>query len=217
MILYELFYGKRSSYLYLRVFGYAAYTLNLYIKKVDKLAVRLEKLWLLRYDANIIYRLWNSIRRVVRILKDVTFNEAEMAISINIRNFLKEITTLITFIKITEIIEKASDISDADIADVNDINIILENIENAPFENIIIESAPVRRSTRHRKAIFKVVGANAMAANAVGVAEAPTTSADEGESEEEDYLPKAIIAKSSIANEDKPTYEEAMAGSEESQ
>jgi hypothetical protein len=58
--------------------------------------------------------------------------------------------------------------------------------------------------------------ANAVATNAVGVAEASTTSADE-ESEKEDYLPKVIIAKSPIANEDKPTYEEAMTGSEKFQ
>jgi hypothetical protein len=77
----------------------------------------------------------------------MTFNEVEIAISINIRNFSEEATTLITFIKIIEIIENAPDISDTDIADANDINIILENIENTSFENIIIESAPVRRST----------------------------------------------------------------------
>jgi hypothetical protein len=52
-----------------------------------------------------------------------------------------------------------------------------------------------------------------MAANAVEVAETPTISADKGESEEEDYLPKAIIAKLSIINENKSTYEKAMAGS----
>jgi hypothetical protein len=152
---------------------------------------------------------------MMRILRDITFNETEMAISINIRSFPKKITTFITFIKITEIIENAPNISDADIANINDINIIFENIEDTYFENIIIEPAPVRRSTRNRKAIFKAVGANAMAANAVGVAEAPTTSADEGESEE-DYLPKAMIAKTTIANENKSTYEEAMADSEES-
>jgi hypothetical protein len=44
MTLYELFYGKRSSYLYLRIFKYAAYILNLHIKKADKLTVKLEKL-----------------------------------------------------------------------------------------------------------------------------------------------------------------------------
>jgi hypothetical protein len=140
-----------------------------------------------------------------------------MIIFINIRSLPKETTTLITFTEITEIIEKIPNISDADIADANDINIIFENIEDTSFENIIIESAPVRRSTRHRKAIFKAVRANAMTANAVEIAEAPTTPTNERESEEEDYLPKAIIAKSIIINEDKSTYEKAIADSEKSQ
>jgi hypothetical protein len=154
---------------------------------------------------------------MMRILRDVTFNEAEMATSMNIRSLPEEATTLITSTETTEIIENAPNTSDADIADVNDANNTLENIEDAPFESITVDPAPVRRSTRHRKATFKAVGANAVAVNAMGVAEAPTTSADEGESEKKDYLPKAIIAKTIIANEDKPTYEEAMAGSEESQ
>jgi hypothetical protein len=42
MTSYELFYGKRFFYLYLQIFGCAAYILDSYIKKIDKLAVRLE-------------------------------------------------------------------------------------------------------------------------------------------------------------------------------
>jgi hypothetical protein len=61
------------------------------------------------------------------------------------------------------------------------------------------------------------VGANIVAANAMKVAEAPTISADERESEEEDYLPKTIIAKIIITNENKSTYEEVMANSEKFQ
>jgi hypothetical protein len=152
----------------------------------------------------------------MRILKNITFNETEMATFINIRNFSEEATTLTTFIKIIEIIENVSNINDANIADINNINIIFENIENTFFENIIIEFAPIRRSIRHRKAIFKIMGANVMAANAVGVAKAPTTSTDKGKSEEKNYLPKAIIVKTIIINEDKLTYEETMADSEKS-
>jgi hypothetical protein len=134
----------------------------------------------------------------MRILRDITFNETEIATSINI-------------------IEKASDISNADIADVNDTNIIFENIENTPFENITVEPAPVRRSIRYRKAIFKIVEANAMTANVVEVAETSIISADERESEEENYLPKIIIAKSFITNENKLTYEKAIADLEKFQ
>jgi hypothetical protein len=147
----------------------------------------------------------------------MTFNETEIATSINIRSLSEKATTFIIFIEIIEIIQKIPDISDIDIADTNDANIIFENIENALFENIIIELALIRRSTRHRKAIFKAVRVNAVAVNVVEVAEAPTTPTDEGESEKENYLPKAIIAKIIIANEDKPTYEEAMADLKESQ
>jgi len=62
------------------------------------------------------------------------------------------------------------------------------------------------------------VGANATVANAVETAEAPTTPADVEDllynCGDEDYPPQAMIAKSTTANEDKPTYEEAMASSE---
>jgi hypothetical protein len=137
----------------------------------------------------------------MRILRDITFNETEMATSMNMRNLLHETVTLIKFI---EIIENTSDINNA--------NTIFENAEDTPLKNITVEPAPVRRSIRHKKATFKAVGANA-----VGAAEAPIISADEEENEEEDYLPKAIIAKSTTTNEDKPTYEEAMANSEKFQ
>jgi hypothetical protein len=149
----------------------------------------------------------------------MTFNKAEMAISINIRSLPQEAITLTTFTEITEtteIIENIPNASDADIANANDTNTTLENIENAPLESITVEPAPVRRSTRHKKATFKAVGANAvgantMEANAVGAAETPTTPADEEESEKENYLPKIIIVKLTIINEDKLTYEEAIA------
>jgi hypothetical protein len=151
----------------------------------------------------------------MRTSRDVTFNEAVMATSMNVRSLPEEATTLTTSTEITEIIENAPDISDVDIADANDANIIFENIEDTSFENIIVEPASVRRSTRHRKATFKTVRANTVIINVVGIAETPTISADE-ESEEENYLPKAIFAKSSIANEDKLTYEEAIADSKKS-
>jgi hypothetical protein len=58
------------------------------------------------------------------------------------------------------------------------------------------------------------VEANVMGANAVEAAETSIISADEKESEEEDYLPKIIIAKSITTNEDKSTYEETIVSSE---
>jgi hypothetical protein len=56
---------------------------------------------------------------MMRILKDMTFNEAEIAIFMNVRSLSEKTTTLITSTKITEIIEiieNAPDISDTDIA-----------------------------------------------------------------------------------------------------
>jgi hypothetical protein len=145
------------------------------------------------------------------------FNETDIITSINIRSLLKKATTLITSTETTKIIENAPNISNTDIADTNDTNTILKNIENTLFENITIEPASIRRSTRHKKATFKAIGANVITANTVGIAEAPATPANERKSEEENYLPKAIIAKTTIANENKPTYEEAIANSKKSQ
>jgi hypothetical protein len=153
----------------------------------------------------------------MRILKNIIFNKAEMATSMNIRSLPEKTTTPTTFTEITEIIEKIPNISDADIADVNDINIIFENIENTPFENITVEPASIRRSTRYRKAIFKIMEINTVAVNIVGIAEISIIFANEGESEKENYLPKIIIVKLSITNENKSTYEEAMADSKKSQ
>jgi hypothetical protein len=139
----------------------------------------------------------------VRTSKNITFNEAEIATFMNVRNLFQETTTPTTS---TKIIENAPD--------TNDINIILENVEDAPLKSITIEPAPIRRSIRHKKATFKAIEINAIKANAVGAAETPIISADEKESEKEDYLSKAIIAKSIITNEDKPTYEKAIADPE---
>jgi hypothetical protein len=123
----------------------------------------------------------------MRILRDITFHETEIAISMNIRSLPKEATTLITSIEIIKIIENIPNASDADIADANDINTIFENIENALFENIIIEPAPVRKYIRHRKTIFKAIRANIMIINIMRAAEAPIISADENENEEKNY------------------------------
>jgi hypothetical protein len=153
----------------------------------------------------------------MRILKNIIFNKAEMETSINIRSLPEKATTLTTSTEITKIIEKIPDINDTDIANTNDINIIFENIENTPFKNIIIEPAPIRRSIRHRKAIFKIIEINIMTANIIEIAETPTISADEGKSEKKNYPSKIIIAKIIITNENKPTYEKAIANLKKSQ
>jgi hypothetical protein len=55
-----------------------------------------------------------------------------------------------------------------------------------------------------------------MIINAIGIAETPIISTDKEESEKKDYLPKTIITKSPIINENKLTYEKAMADLEKS-
>jgi hypothetical protein len=62
----------------------------------------------------------------------------------------------------------------------------------------------------NRKAIFKAVGVNAVVINIIGVAEAFIISADEKESEKEDYLSKIMIVKIIIINENKLTYEKTI-------
>jgi hypothetical protein len=52
------------------------------------MALRLEKYWLLDYDATTIYKLWNSVRKRVHISRDIIFNEVELAGNMNIRDFL---------------------------------------------------------------------------------------------------------------------------------
>ena len=138
-----------------------------------------------------------------------------MATSMNVRSLPQKATTPTTFTTTTA-------------TNANDANTTPENAKNAPSESITVDPAPVRRSTRHRKATFKAVGANAvggtavganaMGANIVGAAETPTTPTDVEDvlynCGDEDYPPQAIIAKSITTNENKPTYEEAMASSE---
>jgi hypothetical protein len=150
---------------------------------------------------------------VIRTSKNITFNETEITISINIRNLLQETTISIAFIKNSEIITTATNI--------NDTNITPENAKNALSENITIDPAPVRKSIQHRKAIFKIVEINTVGGAAVGAAETFTTPADVEDLlynyRNKNHSPQTIIAKSITVNENKPIYEKAMASSKKSQ
>jgi hypothetical protein len=44
-----------------------------------KMVPRSEKLWLLGYETFTIFRLWDPVKRAVRISRNVTFNKAELA------------------------------------------------------------------------------------------------------------------------------------------
>jgi hypothetical protein len=74
-----MLYGTVSRYRHIKTFGCAAYALKPHAKDEGKLAPRSEKQWLLRYEATIIFRLWNPVKKIVRMNRDVNFNEAELA------------------------------------------------------------------------------------------------------------------------------------------
>jgi hypothetical protein len=90
-ISHELLYGTMPRYRYIKTFGCAAYALKPHAKDEGKMASRSEKLWLLGYEASTIFRLWDPVKRAVRINRNVTFNEAELAAGPT-----KTITSLIT-------------------------------------------------------------------------------------------------------------------------
>jgi hypothetical protein len=90
-ISHELLYGIMPRYKHIKTFGCAAYALKSYAKDEGKMALRSEKLWLLGYEASTIFRLWDLVKRAVRISRNVTFNEAELA-----AGPIKTITSLIT-------------------------------------------------------------------------------------------------------------------------
>jgi hypothetical protein len=76
---HELLYGTMPRYRHIKTFGCAAYALKPHAKAEGKMASRSEKLWLLRYEATTIFRLWDPVKRAVRINRNVTFNKAELA------------------------------------------------------------------------------------------------------------------------------------------
>jgi hypothetical protein len=80
-ISHELLYGTMPRYRHIKTFGCAAYALKPYAKDEGKMALQSEKLWLLGYEASTIFRLWDSVKKAVRISRNVTFKEAELAAS----------------------------------------------------------------------------------------------------------------------------------------
>jgi hypothetical protein len=91
-------------YRHIKTFGCAVYALKPHIKDENKMAPRSEKLWLLEYEAFTIFRLWNPVKRAVRISRNVTFNKAELAAG----------PTKTTTSPITELTPKSNAESDAE-------------------------------------------------------------------------------------------------------
>ena len=78
---HELLYGIMPRYRHIKTFGCAAYAFKPHTKAESKMTPRSEKLWLLGYEASTIFRLWNPVKKAVRINRNITFNEAELAAS----------------------------------------------------------------------------------------------------------------------------------------
>jgi hypothetical protein len=74
-----MLYGTVPRYRHIKIFGCAAYAFKSHVKDKGKLASRSEKQWLLGYEATTIFRLWDPVKKIVRISRDVNFNEAELA------------------------------------------------------------------------------------------------------------------------------------------
>jgi hypothetical protein len=74
-----MLYGTVPRYRHIKTFGCAVYALKPHAKEEGKLVLRSEKQWLLGYEATIIFRLWDPVKKIVRISRDVNFNEAELA------------------------------------------------------------------------------------------------------------------------------------------
>src|SRR5277367_3687664 len=68
---HEMLYGLISRYKHFKIFGCVVYALKSYAKLEGKLGSRSEKLWLLGYDAIIIFRLWDPVKRIVRMSRNV--------------------------------------------------------------------------------------------------------------------------------------------------
>jgi hypothetical protein len=170
------------------------------------MAPRSAKQWLLGYDATTIFRLWDSVRKRVHTSRDVTFNEAELAGSKDVGDPSQGATAPAT---------TASDTSTIPTTTAN----TEETDEDA-------EDGPVAGRTRKatnkaelpKKALQKAVGATEAPMKFVGVIILPRDPNIVYEElyEEDLPLPKTIIAKLVTHNEDKPSYETAMAGSETS-
>jgi hypothetical protein len=76
---HELLYDTMPRYRHIKTFGCAAYALKPHAKAEGKMALRFEKLWLLGYEASTIFRLWDPVKKAVRISRNVTFNKVELA------------------------------------------------------------------------------------------------------------------------------------------
>jgi hypothetical protein len=145
------------------------------------MAPRSEKHWLLDYNTITIYRLWNSVRKRVYILRNIIFNEIELTGNMNVKNLPQNITA--------------------------PINIIIINIFTKNKENKSI-AARTRKIIFKIELSKEVVGITKISAKFINII-APRRNPNivyENFIEKDPILLKAIIIKI-IFNKDKPSYE----------
>jgi hypothetical protein len=152
------------------------------------MAPRSEKYWLLDYNVITIYRLWDSVRKRVYILRDIIFNEAELIRNISVENFLQDI--------------------------IASTNIITTNMFTENKENEFI-AARIRKIIFKIELLKEAVGIIKISAKFIDIIilRRNPNIVYENLIEEDPILSKVIIVKI-IPNEDKPSYEVAMVNSE---
>jgi hypothetical protein len=176
------------------------------------MAPRSAKQWLLGYDAITIFRLWDPVRKRVHISRDVIFNEAELAENKDVRDSFQGATAPVT---------TANDASTIPTTTDNDISITSDTIEETDkdVKNGLI-AGRTRKATNKaelpKKAFRKAVGATEAPMKLVNIIVPPRDPNIMYKElyEEDPPLPKAMIVKLVTHNENKPSYEAAMAGPE---
>jgi hypothetical protein len=209
-ILHELLYGIMSRYRYIKTFGCVAYALKSHAKDEGKMALRSEKLWLLRYEAITIFRLWDPVKRAVRISRNVIFNEAELAAGPT-----KPTTSLIT-----ESIPESNAESNAESDTESDVESDTDSNAESSIESTDQPTfRPTTRSMTRKSTSQEAVGAS-KSTNTVDLA--IVMPERDIEVEYEDWTIEVLFpAKAYYAitatigyNDDQPSYDRAMKGPE---
>jgi hypothetical protein len=208
---HELLYGIMPRYRHIKTFGCAAYALKPHVKAEGKMAPRSEKLWLLGYEASTIFRLWDPVKRAVRISRNVTFNEAELA-----AGPIKTTTSLTTEPTPESNAESnaESDVeSDAESDTDSNAESSIESTDQPTFR-------PTTRSMTRKSTSQEAVGAS-KSTNTVDLA--IVMPERDTEVEHEDWTTEvlspaqayyAATATTKGYNDDQPSYERAMKGPE---
>jgi hypothetical protein len=197
---HELLYGTMPRYRHIKTFGCAAYALKPHAKDESKMVSRSEKLWLLGYEASTIFRLWDPVKRAVRISRNVTFNKAELAAG----------PTKTTTSLITEPTPKSNAESDAE----SDTNL---NAESSIKSTNQPTFRPTTRSMTRKSTSQKAVRAS-KSTNIVNLA--IVMPERDIEVEYEDWTTeilssaKAFYAITTGYNDNQPSYDRAMKGPE---